>query len=299
MVHEEIIAVPQRVLVGALSLGREPSDVKPGLVIWTAHDQYLGDLGELRIQDLGNNRTKAYCIWEIPSIAEALAFEARIQACTQLVNKESLQAALDRGEDEREAAISLYETQKRVHQVFWGTADDPIDRYLSSVATLPHRERALLLFAGLTVDELASAARSYFIRPDPEDGPPIAQESLFPWLIPYTQDTEIVRLVNHQMEKARGDMCYRRLARLRRILDSAKSQLQRDGVLSEQKHPPKAKASDHYAHRDPERRRAIVEEYREAKSRGYVTNKDSWALAKHQITGRTLYNYEKEYDQEA
>jgi hypothetical protein len=52
--------------------------------------------------------------------------------------------------------------------------------------------------------------------------------------------------------------------------------------------------TDHYAY-PHQRRRSIVQHYRVARSRGEVKNKDAWAQTNYGISGRTLFNYEREF----
>ena len=52
--------------------------------------------------------------------------------------------------------------------------------------------------------------------------------------------------------------------------------------------------SDHYAY-PRQKRREIVRHFRIARSRGEVQNKDGWAQANYSISGRTLFNYEREF----
>lgn len=60
----------------------------------------------------------------------------------------------------------------------------------------------------------------------------------------------------------------------------------------------KPKDSDHFAHRLNERRE-IVREYRKARAAGKITpNKNGWAQVHHQITGKTLLRYEREFPEE-
>jgi len=55
--------------------------------------------------------------------------------------------------------------------------------------------------------------------------------------------------------------------------------------------------SGHYAY-PPEKRREIVSEYRRARAAGDIGNKNSWALANHGISGKTLLKYEREFPKE-
>jgi hypothetical protein len=48
-----------------------------------------------------------------------------------------------------------------------------------------------------------------------------------------------------------------------------------------------------------EKRRQIVQEYRAARRKGEVSNKDTWAQQNHQISGKTLGRYEDEFPEEA
>jgi hypothetical protein len=59
--------------------------------------------------------------------------------------------------------------------------------------------------------------------------------------------------------------------------------------------PLTERESDHYAY-SKERRFQIVREYRAARSRHEVQGKEAWAKSKHGISGRTLREYEREYD---
>lgn len=46
---------------------------------------------------------------------------------------------------------------------------------------------------------------------------------------------------------------------------------------------------------DYEKRREIVQQYWEARQRGQITNKDAWANTHHDISGKTLDNYIREF----
>ena len=50
----------------------------------------------------------------------------------------------------------------------------------------------------------------------------------------------------------------------------------------------------HFAY-PTEKRREIVQHYRQEKLNRNISNKDAWARSNHQISGRTLLNYEKEF----
>lgn len=52
--------------------------------------------------------------------------------------------------------------------------------------------------------------------------------------------------------------------------------------------------SGHYKY-SPEDRRRIVEEYRLARKKSLVTNKDAWAKMRYDICGKTLLSYEREF----
>jgi hypothetical protein len=52
--------------------------------------------------------------------------------------------------------------------------------------------------------------------------------------------------------------------------------------------------SDHYAY-PRQKRRKIVQHFRMARNRGEVKNKEAWAEANYNISGRTLFNYEREF----
>jgi hypothetical protein len=52
--------------------------------------------------------------------------------------------------------------------------------------------------------------------------------------------------------------------------------------------------SDHYAY-PRQKRRKIVRHFRMARNRGEVQNKEGWAQANYNISGRTLFNYEREF----
>ena len=52
--------------------------------------------------------------------------------------------------------------------------------------------------------------------------------------------------------------------------------------------------SDHYAY-PRQKRRKIVRHFRMARKRGEVQNKEGWAQANYNISGRTLFNYEREF----
>ena len=52
--------------------------------------------------------------------------------------------------------------------------------------------------------------------------------------------------------------------------------------------------SDHYAY-PFQKRRQIVRHFRMARARGEVQNKDAWAQTNYSISGRTLFNYEREF----
>lgn len=69
-------------------------------------------------------------------------------------------------------------------------------------------------------------------------------------------------------------------------------------IIEESKRTAMPKGSDHYAWSNPEDRRKIVKEYREAKRAGNVVNKETWAGLHANITGKTLKNYEKEFPEE-
>jgi hypothetical protein len=56
--------------------------------------------------------------------------------------------------------------------------------------------------------------------------------------------------------------------------------------------------SDHYAYPDPKKRLEIVKKYREAKKRGEIKNKNTWAECHYGISGRTLLEYEREFPEE-
>ena len=55
-----------------------------------------------------------------------------------------------------------------------------------------------------------------------------------------------------------------------------------------------APESDRYAY-SPRKRREIVQHYRAVRDTGLIENKDRWAHSNHNITGRTLLNYEREF----
>jgi hypothetical protein len=48
----------------------------------------------------------------------------------------------------------------------------------------------------------------------------------------------------------------------------------------------------------PKKRREIVKAFRTARDLGSVENRDAWAQSNYNITGKTLSNYEKEFDVE-
>jgi hypothetical protein len=52
--------------------------------------------------------------------------------------------------------------------------------------------------------------------------------------------------------------------------------------------------SGHY-HFPPQKRKEIVEKYRQACATGNVTNKEAWARNRYGITGKTLLAYEREF----
>lgn len=52
--------------------------------------------------------------------------------------------------------------------------------------------------------------------------------------------------------------------------------------------------SGHYKY-SPEDRRRIVEEYRQARKKSLVTNKDAWAKMRYDICRKTLLSYEREF----
>jgi len=52
--------------------------------------------------------------------------------------------------------------------------------------------------------------------------------------------------------------------------------------------------SDHYAYPE-ERRRELVEKYREAKKNGRVSNKERWIKSRASVNVRTFLNWEKEF----
>lgn len=54
--------------------------------------------------------------------------------------------------------------------------------------------------------------------------------------------------------------------------------------------------SDHYAYPSRAKRREIVERYREKKKKNQIRNKNAWAQVNYGISGKTLLNYEKEYE---
>jgi hypothetical protein len=55
--------------------------------------------------------------------------------------------------------------------------------------------------------------------------------------------------------------------------------------------------SGHYAF-SPDKRKEIVDEYREARNKRYIQNKNTWASHKHGICGKTLLSYEREFPEE-
>ncbi len=69
-------------------------------------------------------------------------------------------------------------------------------------------------------------------------------------------------------------------------------------VDSEQPAPAEGNSADsgHFSY-PPEKRREIVNAYREARRKGEINNKNSWA-GKHGITGKTLLAYEREFPEE-
>ncbi len=82
-------------------------------------------------------------------------------------------------------------------------------------------------------------------------------------------------------------------------LSDAEVQLPQGGVS----HAPGAEGSEagesgtesaHYAF-PRQKRRQIVEDYLQAREARLVTNKDQWAWTRHNISGRTLARYEREY----
>ena len=58
--------------------------------------------------------------------------------------------------------------------------------------------------------------------------------------------------------------------------------------------PEPSRETDHFAFPRGERF-DIVRQYHEARRKGEVANKDQWAFANHNISGRTLSRYEREY----
>lgn len=58
--------------------------------------------------------------------------------------------------------------------------------------------------------------------------------------------------------------------------------------------PDTTRDSGHY-HFSPQKRKEIVEEYRQARATGNVTNKEAWARNRYGITGKTLLAYEREF----
>ena len=58
-----------------------------------------------------------------------------------------------------------------------------------------------------------------------------------------------------------------------------------------------ARETDHFAYPENERR-DIVQQYRAARERGEVQNKERWARANYNISARTLLNYEHEFREE-
>jgi len=60
---------------------------------------------------------------------------------------------------------------------------------------------------------------------------------------------------------------------------------------------PPSIESNHFAY-PREKRRKIAAEYYEARRQGLVTNVNTWAETKHQITGKTLRSYLKEFPEE-
>lgn len=60
----------------------------------------------------------------------------------------------------------------------------------------------------------------------------------------------------------------------------------------------KGKSNNDNKYKVPEwKRKEIVEEYRDLRSKGHITNKDSWA-GKYYITARTLLRWEREFPEE-
>jgi glucan phosphoethanolaminetransferase (alkaline phosphatase superfamily) len=55
------------------------------------------------------------------------------------------------------------------------------------------------------------------------------------------------------------------------------------------------KSKENYFAYDEAKRELIVNDYREARARGEVINKDSWARSKYNISGKTLKDYEDEF----
>ena len=52
--------------------------------------------------------------------------------------------------------------------------------------------------------------------------------------------------------------------------------------------------TDHYAYPE-ERRKELVEKYREAKKRGRIANKEAWVYSKAGVNVRTFLNWENEF----
>lgn len=69
------------------------------------------------------------------------------------------------------------------------------------------------------------------------------------------------------------------------------------GIAGAQETTDTVSESGHFAW-PREKRREIVEQYRDGRQRGEIENKDAWAQANHGITGRTLLNYEREFPEE-
>jgi hypothetical protein len=83
------------------------------------------------------------------------------------------------------------------------------------------------------------------------------------------------------------------------LIDHPETQPGRDMHLEQRAtdDPTSRRENDHWAYKRAKRKQ-IVTEYRAARQRGEVANKDGWA-SKHGISGRTLLKYEKEFPEQA
>lgn len=60
----------------------------------------------------------------------------------------------------------------------------------------------------------------------------------------------------------------------------------------------KKRSTENYYFYELEKRKKIVEEYRQLRDQGVITNKDAWARTNYKISGKTLKEYEDEFPRE-